>query len=237
MNRRISATDASTTTYFHYDGASPNVIAETDGAGGTIATYARDASGRLVAMTRGGATYYYHVNGHGDVVALTDVSGTVVDSYRYDPWGRVLSASETVANPYRYAGYRYDSASGLYYLWNRYYSSASCRFLTKDLISGTVAAPVTMNSYVYCKDLPTGLTDPAGLIFGIDDAVVITVVIAAMAISEYVVPMLEDAAPAVEDISPIAAEVQGGIGPVLQGQQACSRPFRSCPRRGPAGRW
>ncbi len=47
LNRRITTTDASGTTCFHYDGASPDVIAETDGAGNTIANYARDAAGRL----------------------------------------------------------------------------------------------------------------------------------------------------------------------------------------------
>jgi hypothetical protein len=57
-----------TVSYFHYDGASPDVIAETDGSGHAIASYAHDAT------------------------------GTVVDSYRCDPWGRVLQASETVPN-------------------------------------------------------------------------------------------------------------------------------------------
>lgn len=46
----------------------------------------------------------------------------VVNTYTYDPWGKVLSVTEQVVKPYRYAGYRYDSTTGLYYLWNRYYS-------------------------------------------------------------------------------------------------------------------
>ena len=161
-NRRISSTDSSGTTFFHYDGASPNVIAETDGAGGTIATYAYDAAGRLHSMTRSGETYYYHSNGHGDVVALTDENGDVVNSYRYDPWGKVLSASETVANPYRYAGYRYDAATGLYQLWNRYYSPKTMRFITKDLYPGETRAPGTMNGYAYCLGNPVNAVDPSG---------------------------------------------------------------------------
>ena len=162
-NRRISSTDSSGTTYFHYDGASPNVIAETDGQGGTIASYAYDAAGRLHSMRRGGETYYYHANGHGDVVALTDASGEVVNSYRYDPWGKVLSASETVANPYRYAGYRYDDVTGLYHLWNRYYSPTTMRFITKDLNPGAVRNPASLNGYSYCWGNPVNLADMDGL--------------------------------------------------------------------------
>ncbi|MBE0417700.1 MAG: hypothetical protein IBX63_08035, partial [Coriobacteriia bacterium] len=163
LNRRISATDASgTATYFHYDGASPNAIAETDGAGEVIATYAYDDRGQLHSMTRGGQTYYYHVNAHGDVVALTDASGQIVNTYRYDPWGEVLDATEAVANPYRYAGYRCDEATGLYYLWNRYYDPGTCRFISKDPDSGRVIEPGTLNPYSYCGNNPVNRVDATG---------------------------------------------------------------------------
>jgi hypothetical protein len=52
LNRRISTTDATGTPYYHYD--SPNVIAETDGAGHTTASYAYSAGGQLHSMTRDG---------------------------------------------------------------------------------------------------------------------------------------------------------------------------------------
>ena len=145
MNRRASATDASGTVLFHYDGASPDVMAETRPDGTLIASYVRDASGRPLFMERGAERYTYHVNARGDVVAVTDADGDVVDTYAYDPWGRVLSATETVANPYRYAGYRYDCATGLYNLWNRYYDPESKRFITKDVYPGKTSAPGTMS--------------------------------------------------------------------------------------------
>lgn len=163
LNRRTKTTDASGATYFHYDAGSANVIAETDGAGHTTATYAYDVAGRLHSMTRDGATYYYHTNAHGDVVALTDTTGSVVDSYCYDPWGKVLQASETVANPYRYAGYRYDASTGLYYLWNRYYSPGTMGFITKDIYPGQTMAPAMMNGYLYCLANPVNAIDPSGL--------------------------------------------------------------------------
>ncbi|MDA8218386.1 MAG: hypothetical protein M0Z94_12295, partial [Dehalococcoidales bacterium] len=162
-NRRTSAADASGTVYFHYDGASANVIAETDGAGATIASYAYDAAGRIHSMSRAGATYYYHTNAHGDVVAVTNATGEVANTYRYDPWGRVLEANETVPNPYRYASYRYDERAGLYYLWHRWYDAGTMRFMTKDVHPTQRARPVSMNSYVYCEGDPVNLVDPTGL--------------------------------------------------------------------------
>ncbi|MDZ4064040.1 MAG: RHS repeat-associated core domain-containing protein, partial [Coriobacteriia bacterium] len=163
LNRRISATEGTSTVYFHYDGASPNVIAETGDTGDTIASYVYDAAGRLHSMMRDGETYYYHANAHGDVVALTDETGEAVNEYSYDPWGASTGATETVANPYRYASYRFDEATGLYYCWNRYYDTGTCRWITKDLYPGEAANPGTMNGYAYCLGNPVAWVDPSGL--------------------------------------------------------------------------
>jgi RHS repeat-associated protein len=162
-NRRMSSTEGFQTTYYHYQGASPDVIAETDGSGDTVASYSYGAGNRLLSMTRGGQTYYYHTNARGDVIALTDASGNIVDSYAYDPWGNQLSVAEAVPNPYRYAGYRFDEVSGLYYCWNRDYSPGIARFLERDLIPGQITSPRSLNNYAYCADDPVNLIDPSGL--------------------------------------------------------------------------
>ncbi|MBE0418310.1 MAG: RHS repeat-associated core domain-containing protein, partial [Coriobacteriia bacterium] len=91
-----------------------------------------------------------------------DVDGEVVNAYAYDPYGEVLSAEETVENPYRYAGYRYDEPTGLYYLWNRYYDPETCRFLTRDPYPGELDSPMSMNPYLYCLGDPVNLVDPTG---------------------------------------------------------------------------
>ncbi|MBE0418060.1 MAG: RHS repeat-associated core domain-containing protein, partial [Coriobacteriia bacterium] len=162
LNRRTSATEGTATVFFHYDGASPNVIAETAETGATLATYAYDDRGQLHSMVRDGATYYYHANHRGDVVALTDADGDAVNTYAYGPYGEILSAEETVENPYRYAGYRFDEATGLYYLWNRYYDPQTCRFLTRDPYPGELDNPMSMNPYLYCLGDPVNLVDPTG---------------------------------------------------------------------------
>lgn len=74
------------------------MVAESDAAGATTATYAYDNRSQLVSMTRGGQTYYYQYNAHGDVVSLTDSSGQIINIYEYDPWGKVLSSNETIAD-------------------------------------------------------------------------------------------------------------------------------------------
>ena len=74
----------------------------------------------------------------------------MVNRYTYDPWGNILSSNEQVENPYRYAGYRHDSSTGLYYLLHRYYDLEIGRFLTKDLHPGALENPQSLNAYVYC---------------------------------------------------------------------------------------
>jgi len=164
-SRRQEGEDRITpTVFFHYDGASSRVIAETDGTGATLATYTYDSAGSLFSMARAGETYYYHLNARGDVVAMSDSSGAVVNTYAYDPWGTLLAASETVANPYRYASYRYDEATGLSYCWNRYYAPELARFLTRDIYPGELSDPVTMNPYLYCGGEPVNRVDPSGMV-------------------------------------------------------------------------
>jgi len=85
----------------------------------TTDTFVYDQNGlplELLHHLAGGATvrYWYVLDGHANVVALTDQSGNVVDSYSYDAWGKPLSVSETVTQPYRYAGYWYDTEQGWY---------------------------------------------------------------------------------------------------------------------------
>ncbi|MBE0418196.1 MAG: hypothetical protein IBX63_10565, partial [Coriobacteriia bacterium] len=138
---------------------------ETDASGATLATYAYDDRGALHSTVRDGATYYYHANHRGDVVAMTDVDGEVVNAYAYDPYGEVTHAEESVPNPYRYAGYRYDDTTGLYYLWNRYYDPDTCRFLTRDPYPGELDEPMSMNPYLYCLGDPVNHVDPDGLEF------------------------------------------------------------------------
>ncbi|MFZ3587831.1 RHS repeat domain-containing protein [Bacillus sp. DJP31] len=160
--KRTSISTSSETIYFHYNGH--KVISETNANNAIVAEYTLDANGNPVTMTKGGKTYYYHVNGHGDVTALTDGNGAVVAEYQYDAWGNIISQTGTMAsaNPYRYAGYRYDEATKLYYLMARYYDSEDGRFITRDTFHGFEEESQSLNLYTYTKNNPVIYVDPDG---------------------------------------------------------------------------
>lgn len=150
---------------YHYD-KNKNVIAETKGLPGggiqVLATYTYNSDNLPVSMNRGGTTYYYQLNAHGDVTKLTDGNGAVVATYEYDAYGNIISETGTVENPYRYAGYRYDKVTGLYYLKARYYDSKNGRFLTRDTYQGSAVAPLSLNKYSYVENDPVNYADYTG---------------------------------------------------------------------------
>ena len=164
QGRRISKTTSTGTIRYHYDGDSNRVLYETDANNNIVAEYTYDQQGQPVTMTKGGTTYYYHINGHGDVTALTDESGAVVAEYQYDAWGNIISQTGVMAsdNPYRYAGYRYDEETEVYYLMERFYDPDSGRFLTRDTVHGFEDDPLSLNQYIYTQNNPVMYFDPSG---------------------------------------------------------------------------
>lgn len=160
LNRRVqSVVDGNTTNYF-YEGTSNRVLAEYDGSGAPKKYFVWGPSGRLLSLNVEGTTYYPVYNGHGDIIQLTNIAGEVVAWYQYDAWGNLTAHSEDTdtwsKNPYRYAGYRYDDPTGLYYLNERYYDASVGRFLSAD---PDVDAP----EYAYALNNPVQLSDPSGL--------------------------------------------------------------------------
>jgi RHS repeat-associated protein len=61
-----------------------------------------------------------------------------------------------------YAGYQYDSETGLYYLNARYYDSKIARFLSEDTYAGDAGDPLSLNLYTYCSNNPIMYIDPTG---------------------------------------------------------------------------
>lgn len=144
-------------TYFLYDGHSNKVIAEIDALGALKKYYSWSPTGHLLSLTVDGVAYYTVHNGYGDIIQLTDENGTVVASYNYDAWGNIISETGSAAalNPYRYAGYRFDDVTGLYYLSARYYAPSLGRFLSRDPLFSN-------NLYLYSNNNPLMYVDPTG---------------------------------------------------------------------------
>lgn len=155
---RVSETkDGETTLYlYEYD----KVILETDENGNEKA---RNVYGtNLICRTDNGDTLYYRYNGHADVTALIDENGNTAASYYYDTFGNIKEKAGSADNPYRYAGYRYDDETELYYLSSRMYDAKIARFMQEDTYKGTADDPLSLNLYVYCVNNPIRYFDPTG---------------------------------------------------------------------------
>jgi RHS repeat-associated protein len=125
---RRSKTTSQGTTNYDWD-ASGALIRESTPAGVNCYYY---VAGKLTALKTNGNMYITHDNLRGDIESITDASKTIVAQYHFDPWGDQISYSGTLTQPFRYAGYYYDSETGLYYLKSRYYSPTLGRFLTRN---------------------------------------------------------------------------------------------------------
>jgi RHS repeat-associated protein len=109
-------------------------------------------------------TFYYHQDGKANVVALTDAGGRIVQTITYDAYGRPSFGQNAVANPYLFAGRRYDPETGLYYFRARFYDPMRGRFLQRDPIGMWTDAANLGNGYTYVGNNPLSWTDPLGLV-------------------------------------------------------------------------
>jgi len=118
----------------------------------------------LLAREAGSDTLYYMYNGHADVTSLVYGTGAVAATYYYDAFGNITeqTVTDSVYQPFKYAGYQYDDETGLYYLNARYYDSKIARFLTEDTYRGQAYDPLSLNLYTYCLNNPIMYWDPTG---------------------------------------------------------------------------
>jgi RHS repeat-associated protein len=100
---------------------------------------------------------YVHHDVKGSTVALTEAgSNGPAEIYTYSDYGQPQSGTWLA---YQYAGYRYDSETGLYYTPARSYSPVLGRFLQSD----PVGFHGGLNMYAYAGNDPFNLVDPTGL--------------------------------------------------------------------------
>jgi len=96
-------------------------------------------------------------------VQLLTETGTLVATYYYDAFGVIVEEDgDSETNPYRYAGYFYDSETTLYYLKARFYDAGIARFMQEDTYYGQQGDPLSLNLYTYCRSNPITRWDPTG---------------------------------------------------------------------------
>lgn len=175
-DRRIRKNVGGSITNYIYEGKGLNVLYETNESNTITAYHTFNITGQLMARTEiSGNTqtrYYYHYNAHGDVVMVTKDSGStkselIVASYVYDAWGNILYQEGSYAekNPYRYAGYQFDTETNNYYLTARYYNPKAGVFIAMDPDPGDEDDILTQNGYTYANNNPVMLVDPDGHLF------------------------------------------------------------------------
>jgi RHS repeat-associated protein len=118
-----------------------------------------------------GVTLFYLDDGKGCIAALTDRQGVIRERYTYDGYGMPLFKDSggatlpgsTVANPFLFAGRRYDPETGFYYFRHRYLDPRAGRFTTRDPLGLLGDIANLGNSYTYVNNNPINNFDPVGL--------------------------------------------------------------------------
>ena len=112
---------------------------------------------------------------------VTGPTGARVETITYRPYGDIHSDSPgtPVNTPYKYTGQERDASTGLLYYNARYYDPRLGRFISADSVVSSSDDPQSLNRYSYARNNPLLYTDPSGHIFGIDDLIIVAIVIGA----------------------------------------------------------
>ncbi len=139
-----------------------SVLLETDDFGNTLAKYDYGADRLLSLAHATEGRQYYLFDALGSVVTLTTPAGAVQERTKYDAWGNLRQTVGSSENPFRFTGYQYDAATGLYYAKARYYDPELGIFLTEDPFEGQLDTPPSLHRYLYAYQNPTVFRDPTG---------------------------------------------------------------------------
>jgi RHS repeat-associated protein len=93
--------------------------------------------------------------------ATSDGNGNWATSTQYKPFGQEY-ASQGSSGPLKYTGQQADPATGLYYLYRRFYDPDLGRFLSQDVILGHLTVPQSLARYTYVVNNPIRYVDPTG---------------------------------------------------------------------------
>ena len=158
---RVSKTDGTNLTRFHYDGQMGMQDVDVNGATTTYTNYALGCRG-IDRIEKGGSISYPIYDSHGNMIstlAANSGSYSLLNTRSYGAWGDVRSGSTTGDPKGKYCasiGHRHDDESGMTYMRARYYDPQIGQFVSQDpKLQGT-------NLYRYCNNDPILQVDKTG---------------------------------------------------------------------------
>lgn len=143
----------------NYVRSGTEVIAEY--SGGTLQKEYVYSGGTLVATIAGTSTTFHYPD-HLSNRFETDDAGNVLRTYGHLPFGETWYETGT-PDKWKFTVYERDAESGLDCALMRYDSSALGRFMSPDLLGGSIGNPQSLNRYSYVLNDPVNQIDPLGL--------------------------------------------------------------------------
>jgi RHS repeat-associated protein len=136
----------------------------------------------IIGVKRNNAvTYYYLLTDHqGSVLGIYDTTGSKVFDATYDAWGRQTVKKNDIGFLRGYTGHEMMPEFKLINMNGRLYDPLLGRFLSPDNYVQVPDFSQSLNRYTYCLNNPLKYTDPSGELFGLDDALVFSIVSGAM---------------------------------------------------------
>jgi RHS repeat-associated protein len=159
LNQRTKKVAGATTTFYVY-GLGGQIYGEYTSAGALVREYIY-LNGQPLAQVNSGSpetATWLHTDQLGTPRFGTNSAGTQVWAWNSDAFGNGTPTGSVTVN-LRLPGQYYDSESGLFYNWNRYYSPSLGRYITSD----PIGLDGGLNTFNYVYQSPLMYMDPLGL--------------------------------------------------------------------------
>ena len=135
-----------------------NLLEERSGDHATVYVW----NGNLAASVTDGTVRYFLHDAVGSPIRAADERGSVQESFSWDSFGNRTMKNAGPEPTFGFTGFFTDSVAGMYVTNQRGYMPVAGRFAARDIMSGLVGSPQTLNDYTYCWNRPLDLVDYDG---------------------------------------------------------------------------